>query len=240
MAKKRGDKKIVLELKNVWKSYHMGDSLVHALKNVNLKIYKGDFIVILGRSGSGKSTLMNMMGVLDIPSKGHIYLNNKDITKFEESELAQIRGKKIGFVFQQFNLLHIFSAAENVALPMLFQDVEYKERIKKSEETLKLVNLGKRTTHKPSELSGGEQQRVAIARSLINNPEIILADEPTGNLDSKTGRDVMELISNLHKKDGKTIILVTHDVLANFLLISFCVSVALFNVILSILHYMVF
>lgn len=202
----------LIELHKVWKTYHLGDVPVHALKGVSLKIYEGDFIIILGKSGSGKSTLMNMVGVLDKPSKGKIFLDGKDINTFSESSLAQIRGSKIGFVFQQFNLMPILSAAENVSLPMLFQEVSSNIRLKRAEELLDLVGLEKRSYHKPTELSGGEQQRVAIARALANDTAIILADEPTGNLDTNTGKQIMELLSNLHKKDHKTIILVTHDI----------------------------
>jgi putative ABC transport system ATP-binding protein len=202
----------IIELKNVWKTYRLGKVPVHALKGVDLKIYAGDFIVILGKSGSGKSTLMNMIGVLDAPTRGHLFLGGEDTRNFSESSLAQVRGAKIGFVFQQFNLMPILSAAENVSLPMLFQDIPSKERIERAEKLLDMVGLNKRSYHKPTELSGGEQQRVAIARALSNDTEIILADEPTGNLDSKTGKQIMELFSKLHKKDNKTIILVTHDV----------------------------
>ncbi len=202
----------ILELKNVWKTYHLGEVPVHALRGIGLKIYKGDFAVILGKSGSGKSTLMNMVGALDTPSKGKIFLDGHDIKSFSESSLAQVRGSTIGFVFQQFNLMPILSAVENVALPMMFQGVSSVNRIKRSEELLSLVGLGKRMYHKPTELSGGEQQRVAIARALANDTAIILADEPTGNLDTNTGKQIMELLSALHKKDNKTIILVTHDI----------------------------
>jgi len=205
-------KQPVLELSNVWKTYNRGKIPVHALKGINLKIYPGDFAVILGKSGSGKSTLMNMVGALDIPTKGKIFLDGQDINEFSESTLAQIRGKKIGFVFQQFNLMPILNAIENVSLPMLFQSISTEKRKKRAQELLGLVGLGKRMNHKPTELSGGEQQRVAIARALSNDTEIILADEPTGNLDSNTGKQIMELLSNLHKKEKKTIILVTHDI----------------------------
>jgi len=190
----------------------MGEVKVNALRGVNLKINKGDFAVILGKSGSGKSTLMNMIGALDTPSKGIIYLDGKDISKLGESELAQIRGKKIGFVFQQFNLMPILSASQNTAMPMMFQNIEAEERKKRAEHLLNLVGLRERINHKPKELSGGEQQRVAIARALSNNPEVILADEPTGNLDTNTGVQIMALIEKLHKEEKKTIILVTHDI----------------------------
>lgn len=204
--------KPIIELKNLCKTYHLGGVPVNALKKVNLKINRGEFLVILGKSGSGKSTMINMIGALDVPSKGTIYLDGKDISKLDESDLAQIRGRKIGFVFQQFNLMPILSAAENVTLPMMFQDIDIEIREKRANDLLKLVDLEKRTHHKPTELSGGEQQRVAIARALANDPEVLLADEPTGNLDSKTGEKVMELISRLHKEEKKTVILVTHDI----------------------------
>ncbi len=204
--------KSIIELKNIWKTYHLGKTSLHALKNIDLKIYKGEFLVVLGKSGSGKSTMMNMVGALDTPTKGKIFLDGKDISELDESDLAQIRGKKIGFVFQQFNLMPILNAVENVALPMLFQNIDLETREKRAKELLTMVGLDKRMDHKPTELSGGEQQRVAIARALSNDTEVILADEPTGNLDSKTGNQIMELFSNLHKKEKKTIILVTHDV----------------------------
>lgn len=204
--------KPVIELKNLCKTYHLGGVPINALKGINLKINKGEFLVILGKSGSGKSTMINMIGALDVPSEGTIYLDGKDISKLDESDLAQIRGRKIGFVFQQFNLMPILSAAENVTLPMMFQDVDAEIREKRAKDLLKLVDLEKRIHHKPTELSGGEQQRVAIARALANDPEVLLADEPTGNLDSKTGEKVMELISRLHREEKKTVILVTHDI----------------------------
>jgi len=209
---KKQKKQPVIELENLWKIYKRGEVPVKALRGVNLKIYPGDFVVILGKSGSGKSTLMNMIGALDSPTKGRIFLDGQDINTFSESTLAQIRGKKIGFVFQQFNLMPILNAIENVSLPMLFQEVSTKSRTDRAKQLLEIVGLGKRMYHKPTELSGGEQQRVAIARALSNNTEIILADEPTGNLDSNTGEQIMKLLLNLHKKDKKTIILVTHDV----------------------------
>ncbi len=201
----------IIELKNVYKTYYLGKTTVQAIKGINLKVYEGDFIVILGKSGSGKSTMMNLIGALDVPTQGKIFLEGKDITSFSESDLAQIRGSMIGFVFQQFNLMPILSAKENVSLPMLFQEIPSYEREKRAEGILKLVGLERRTKHKPTELSGGEQQRVAIARALANDTEVILADEPTGNLDSVTGKQIMELLSKLHKQ-GKTIILVTHDI----------------------------
>jgi putative ABC transport system ATP-binding protein len=201
----------IIKLVDVWKTYKMGDTQVHALRGLNLTIKKGEFISIQGPSGSGKSTAMNMVGALDLPSKGKIYLDGKDISKLSESNLAQIRGKKIGFIFQQFNLINTMSALENVALPMLFQGKSKEFRQKRAHMLLEKVGLDGRADHKPSEMSGGQQQRVAIARSLINDPDIILADEPTGNLDSKTSDIVMTFLKKLHKENEKTIIMVTHD-----------------------------
>lgn len=189
----------------------MGDVKVHALRGLNLEIKKGEFISIQGPSGSGKSTAMNMVGALDLPTQGKIYLDGKDISKVSESRLAQIRGKKIGFIFQQFNLINTMSALENVALPMLFQGKSKEVRLKQAHMLLEKVGLDGRAHHKPNEMSGGQQQRVAIARSLINDPEIILADEPTGNLDSKTSDIVMTFLKKMHKENKKTIIMVTHD-----------------------------
>ncbi|MFA5142096.1 MAG: ABC transporter ATP-binding protein [Candidatus Woesearchaeota archaeon] len=201
--------KPVIRLDNIWKVYQIGDVKVEALRGVSLDIHQGEFVAITGASGSGKSTMMNMVGALDIPTKGAIYLDGKDISKLEESELAMIRGRKIGFVFQQFNLIATLTALENVMLPMEFQDKDESENI--AIKALELVGLKDRMYHKPKELSGGQQQRVAIARALANDPEVILADEPTGNLDSKTGRDIMSIFQKLHK-EGKTIILITHDI----------------------------
>lgn len=201
----------VIELKNVWKVYRMGDVEVTALSGLDLTVKPGEFVSIMGPSGSGKSTAMNMIGCLDIPSKGSILLEGKDIAKMSESGLAQVRGRKIGFIFQQFNLIPTLTALENIMLPMIFQNIPRNERFEKAKKLLQLVELGDRMYHKPNELSGGQQQRVAIARALSNNPEVILADEPTGNLDSKTGGTVMDFLRKLHEKEGKTIIMVTHD-----------------------------
>lgn len=203
--------KPIIELKDVWKVYQMGEVEVPALKGMNLKIEEEDFVAIVGASGSGKSTSLNMIGCLDTPTKGVVYLEGIDISTLKESDLAQIRGKKIGFIFQTFNLINSLTALENVTLPLLFQNnLTNKEKIEKAKALLEKVGLGKRYAHKPTELSGGERQRVAIARALVNDPDIILADEPTGNLDSQTGKEVMDLIRKLHK-EGKTIILITHD-----------------------------
>jgi len=205
-------KKVIIELKNVWKIYTGEGAPLNALRGIDLNVYEDDFVIILGKSGSGKSTLMNMIGLLDTPTKGKLLLDGEDIQTLSESTLAQIRGNKIGFIFQQFNLMPVLTAIENVSLPMLFQDIPSDTRLKRAKELLKLVGLQERMNHKPTELSGGEQQRVAIARALANNTEIILADEPTGNLDSNTGKQIMDLLSNLHEKEKKTIILVTHDI----------------------------
>jgi len=201
----------IIRLDNVWKIYKMGDVEVPALRGMTLDIYPHEFVTIMGPSGSGKSTAMNMVGCLDVPTKGHIYLDGKDISKMNESDLAQIRGRKIGFIFQSFNPVQNLSALENVMLPMTFQGIPRVKREETAKKLLKLVGLENRMNHKPTELSGGQQQRVAIARSLSNNPDVILADEPTGNLDSKTGVEVMEMLKKLHKEEGKTIIVVTHD-----------------------------
>ncbi len=202
--------KSIIELKNVWKTYDMGKTKVNAVRGVNLSINQGDFIAIMGPSGSGKSTLMNLIGSLDIPTQGDILLDNINVSTLSESELAQLRGKKIGFVFQQFNLIKNLTALENVMLPMTFQGIPNVMRLKRGAELLNSFGLEERMNHYPNELSGGQQQRVAIARALANNPEVILADEPTGNLDTKTGETVMNYLAQL-KKTGKTIIMVTHD-----------------------------
>jgi len=203
--------KNLLTLDNVHKTYHVGEVDVHALRGVDLKVRQGEFLAILGESGSGKSTLLNSVGCLDIPTKGKIHLVNKDIQSLEESELAQIRGQKIGFVFQNYNLIPSLTALENVTLPMIFQNVEESKRKARATELLNLVGLGHRMDHTPLKMSGGEQQRVAIARALSNDPDIILADEPTGNLDSETELDVINLLVKLHEKRKKTIIMITHN-----------------------------
>lgn len=203
-------KKPILIAKNVRKSYLLGGEQVHALKGVTLDIFPGQFILIEGPSGSGKSTLMNMVGCLDLPTEGAVYLEQRDISRLSENSLARIRGKKIGFVFQKFNLIPSLTALQNVALPALFQGESANARTEKAKKLLTFVGLQERMYHKPTQLSGGEQQRVAIARSLVNDPEIILADEPTGNLDMVTGRKIMMLFAQLHK-EGKTIVVVTHN-----------------------------
>jgi len=200
----------IIKLDNVSKRYEMGEEIINAACDINLTINKGDFVAITGPSGSGKSTMMNLVGALDLASNGEIYLDKTDIEHLEESELAQIRGKKIGFIFQTFNLIPTLNALDNVSLPLLFQGVDKEEREDRARKLLESVGLGHRLTHLPNELSGGERQRVAIARALANDPEIILADEPTGNLDSKTGQEILELFKKLNKQ-GKTVIMVTHD-----------------------------
>lgn len=204
-------KKTLIKLEDVWKSYQLGEVKLDALKGVDLEINEGHFVTLMGPSGSGKSTLLHIVGVLDLPSKGRVLLSGQDISKLTEDELAQARGRQIGFVFQQFNLLMNLTAAENVMLPMTFQGTSEAERRKRAEKLLKSLGLEERTNHRPSELSGGERQRVAIARALANDPDIIVADEPTGNLDSSTGKEVMEILVDLHKNEKKTIIVVTHD-----------------------------
>lgn len=201
----------VIKLENVWKTYKLGKMDLPILKGINLKINPGSFTTIMGPSGSGKSTLMYLLGLLDMPSEGKIYLEDRDVSRFSEDKLAQLRGKKIGFIFQQFNLLQNLTALENVMLPMIFQGASQEQRREKAEVLLDSVDLEHRVNHRPKEMSGGEQQRIAIARSLVNNPEILIADEPTGNLDSKTGKTVMEILTKLHKEQHKTIVVVTHD-----------------------------
>ena len=201
----------IIRLNDVWKIYRMGDVEVPALRGMSLEIMPCEFVAITGPSGSGKSTAMNMVGCLDVPTRGSIYLEGEDIADMQESDLAQIRGQKIGFIFQKFNLIQNLTAIENVMLPMIFQDIQAYDRRKRADELLNIVDLGDRMYHRPGELSGGQQQRVAIARALANDPKVILADEPTGNLDSKTGEDVLSLLETLHKKENKTIIMVTHD-----------------------------
>jgi len=200
----------ILELKNISKSYCSNDTLFYALKSASLKINKGEFVSITGPSGSGKSTLMHIIGLLDNPSSGQILLNSKDISNLKEHQLAQVRNITLGFVFQQFNLLPKTSALENVILPLLYSDIPKKDRNQLGIKMLEKVGLGDKVKNTPAQLSGGQQQRVAIARALINNPQIILADEPTGNLDSKSGKSIIEFFHQLHR-EGRTIVFVTHD-----------------------------
>ena len=204
------NKKIVLETKNVIKEYKMDGLVVRALDGVSLTIYDGEFVAIVGPSGSGKSTLMHIIGCLDVPTSGAVFLDGRQVGKMQERSLAEIRNKKIGFVFQSFNLLSRTSALENVALPLLYNGTTEEDSQRLAQEALNKVGLGDRLNHHPNQLSGGQQQRVAIARALVTNPTIILGDEPTGNLDSKSGREVLEIFHSLHRQ-GKTIVLITHD-----------------------------
>jgi putative ABC transport system ATP-binding protein len=201
----------MIQTENLMKVYQMGDNEVHALDGASFTIHKGEMVAIMGPSGSGKSTLMSIVGCLDAPSSGKYMLDGLAVENMSEVELAEVRGRKIGFVFQQFNLLARTSALENVMLPLTYAGVSGKERKDRAVKALERVGLGQRTHHTPSELSGGQQQRVAIARALVNEPAILLADEPTGALDSKTGVEIMELFQSLHKDNGQTVILVTHD-----------------------------
>ncbi len=200
----------LLSTKELRKTYIMGTQEVHALRSVSVDINENEYVALMGPSGSGKSTLMNLLGCLDTPSSGKYYLNNIDVSTMTDNELAEVRNKEIGFVFQTFNLLPRLSALENVALPLVYSGMSNKTRTEKATTALESVGLGDRMDHKPSELSGGQRQRVAIARALVNNPSIILADEPTGNLDTKTSLEIMEIFERIHKQ-GNTIILVTHE-----------------------------
>jgi len=201
--------KTLVELKNVSKIYKMDDVEVHALKKINMKIKEGEFLSIIGPSGSGKSTLLHLLGCLDKPTEGKIIFDEMDVSKLDDKKLSKIRAEKIGFVFQFFNLYPTLTAIENVELPMIISEKYTKERKKRAKELLKIVKMEKRADHLPSQLSGGERQRIAIARALANDPLLILADEPTGNLDSKTGKEIAELLTELNEK-GKTIVVVTH------------------------------
>ena len=200
----------MIQVKDVHKSYDLGETLVHALRGVSFSIEEGEFVSIMGPSGSGKSTLMNIVGCLDTPSEGTYLLKDRNVGNLDEEQLAGIRNEEIGFVFQKFQLLPRSSALENVALPLKYASVKQSERLIRAEEVLDKVGLTNRLTHKPTELSGGEQQRVAIARALVNSPSILFADEPTGNLDSKTGDQVLEIFKDLNKR-GQTIVVITHE-----------------------------
>jgi putative ABC transport system ATP-binding protein len=200
----------LIETRDLWKTYVMGEEQIHALRGVSIAIERGEYVAIMGPSGSGKSTLMNLIGCLDTPSKGSYLLNNKQVSEMNDNELARIRNQEIGFVFQTFNLLPRASALQNVELPLVYAGIPSKDRAKLAKEALDRVELTSRMSHKPNELSGGQRQRVAIARALVNKPSILLADEPTGNLDSKTGNEIMALFAKLHEA-GNTIVLVTHE-----------------------------
>jgi len=200
----------ILHLENILKSYFLGKQELPVLKGISMDILRNEYVALMGPSGSGKSTLMNILGCLDSPTGGKYVLNGKDVSRMHDDELAAVRNKEIGFVFQQFNLLPRLTAAENVALPLVYSGVSKKERIDRAHAVLTKVRLEDRMHHKPNELSGGQCQRVAIARALINNPSIILADEPTGNLDSKTSHEIMEILGKIHN-DGNTVVLVTHE-----------------------------
>lgn len=200
----------ILHLENIRKSYFLGKQELQVLKGISMDIFKNEYVALMGPSGSGKSTLMNILGCLDSPTGGRYVLNGNDVSRMPDDDLATVRNKEIGFVFQQFNLLPRLTAAENVALPLIYGGVSRKERMERAVEVLKKVRLEDRMDHKPNELSGGQCQRVAIARALINNPSIILADEPTGNLDSKTSYEIMEMLGKIHD-DGNTVVLVTHE-----------------------------
>jgi putative ABC transport system ATP-binding protein len=200
-----------ISLKDVRKTYRMGEDEVKALDGVSLEVRKGEFVAIMGPSGSGKSTMLNMIGCLDVPSSGSITIDGVEVSKLSDRDLARIRGRKLGFIFQFFNLYPTLTAIENVELPMSIADVGDGDRERRAKELLGVVGLEKRAWHLPSQLSGGQRQRVAIARALANDPEIIIADEPTGNLDSKTGREIMEFLNGLQEREGKTIVMVTHE-----------------------------
>ncbi len=205
-----GDNNILIHIEDLWKTYQMGTEQIHALRGVTFSIVRGSYVAIMGPSGSGKSTLMNLIGCLDTPSKGTYMLNERLVSQMDDDELAHIRNKEIGFVFQTFNLLPRASALHNVELPLIYNGTASHDRKERAIKALQNVDLGERVYHRPNELSGGQRQRVAIARALVNNPSLILADEPTGNLDSATSREIMEIFDTLHKR-GNTILLVTHE-----------------------------
>jgi putative ABC transport system ATP-binding protein len=200
----------IIETKAIAKRYIMGTEIIDALKTIDINIKKGEYVAFMGPSGSGKSTLMNIIGCLDSPTNGVYRLNNKDVSRMSENELAEIRNKEIGFVFQTFNLLPRMSSLENVALPLIYAGLSKRDRLEKAQKVLENVGLGTRSNHKPNELSGGQRQRVAVARALVNDPSILLADEPTGNLDTRTSYEIMGLFNELHAK-GNTIVMVTHE-----------------------------
>lgn len=201
---------IVIRTYDLWKTYEMGDQVINAVSGVDIEIRRGEYVAIMGPSGSGKSTLMNLIGCLDTPTRGEYYINGRLVSEMTDDELARIRNKEIGFVFQTFNLLPRATSLHNVELPLIYSGAPAAERLERAKRALQQVDLEKRMTHKPNELSGGQRQRVAIARALVNNPSILLADEPTGNLDSATGNEIMALFERLHEQ-GNTIVLVTHE-----------------------------
>jgi putative ABC transport system ATP-binding protein len=200
----------IIHLENIWKNYYLGKQTIEVLKSISFDIFKNEYVALMGPSGSGKSTLMNILGCLDTPTSGMYVLNGKDVSRTSDNDLADVRNSEIGFVFQQFNLLPRLTAVENVALPLVYAGVPKKQRTERAMEVLKKVDLSDRSHHKPNEMSGGQNQRVAIARALVNDPSIILADEPTGNLDSKTSYEIMDIFSKIHAS-GNTVILVTHE-----------------------------
>lgn len=206
MVKKRE----VMKLEGIYKTYQMGEVDVHALSHLDLSVYDGEHLTIQGPSGSGKSTLLHILGLLDDPSKGKVYINGKEVSGLNHSEMARLRSEKIGFVFQSFYLIPSLTAMENVMLPLMFMGVDYKERFKKAKKSLESLAMGDRFHHRPSQLSGGERQRVAIARAIVNDPMFVLADEPTGNLDTKSGKAVMDIFNKLNKQ-GRTLVIITHD-----------------------------
>ncbi len=200
----------IIKTEQLTRHFKVGKEVVQALKGVDISIRKGEYVALMGTSGSGKSTLMNILGCLDTPTGGKYFLNQHDVSKMLEDQLAEVRNKEIGFVFQSFNLLPRYSSKDNVALPLIYNGTPKKERVEKAERVLEMVGLKDRMKHQPNELSGGQRQRVAIARALVNNPSIILADEPTGNLDSVTSHEIMDLLANIHEQ-GNTIVMVTHE-----------------------------
>jgi putative ABC transport system ATP-binding protein len=201
----------MIKLENITKEYHMGEDVVHAISGISLEIKEGEFVALVGPSGSGKSTTMHIIGGLDTPTSGRVIVDGQDLSRASDKELSRYRNEKIGFVFQAFNLHPTYTATENVALPLIFSGISQSKRLKMAADALEIVGLAERASHRPNQLSGGERQRVSIARALVTQPKILLADEPTGNLDSKNGKHVMELLSQLNKEKGITLIIVTHD-----------------------------